>query len=55
MRVIAVAKTVDDRLTPEQRIRKIGQKLDDIKKPPSLLTKAKRFMTDPIIWPKHGG
>jgi hypothetical protein len=52
MRVIAIAKSKDDNLTPAQRVHKIDRAIDDIKKPPSLMTKFKRFMTDPIIFPK---
>ncbi len=52
MRVIVIAKSKDDNLTPDQRVYKMDRASGDIKNPPSLLTKLKRFMKDPIIWPK---
>ena len=53
MRYIVVAKTKDDNLTPAQRVHRIDRAIDDIKKKPSLMTKFKRFMTEPIVWPKY--
>ena len=53
MRVVIIAKTKDDNLTSEQRVHRIDRAIDDIKKKPSLMTKFKRFMTDPIIFPKY--
>lgn len=52
MRVIAVARSRNDNLTPEERVHRINRTIDDIKKPPSLKVRLKRFMTDPIIYPK---
>ena len=52
MRVVVIAKAKDDNLTPAQRVHRIDRAIRDKKKPPSLMTRIKRFMKDPIIWPK---
>ena len=53
MRARIVIMKEDKNLTKEQRQAKVERKLDDLIKKPSIATKLKRFMTDPIIWPKQ--
>lgn len=53
MRARIVLLKEDKNLTKEQRRAKVERKLDDLKKKPSVYTKIKRFMTDPIIYPKY--
>ena len=52
MRVRLVVLKEDKNLTKEQRRAKIERKMDDLIKKPSITTKIKRFMTDPVILPK---
>lgn len=52
MRIRAVLLSEDKNLSKEQRQAKVNRKLDDVIKKPSMVTKFKRFMTDPIIYPK---
>ena len=42
----------DRNLTKAQRKAKVERRLGDLIKKPSIMTKIKRFMTDPIIYPK---
>ena len=53
LRIRFVGLSEDKRLTKDQRQAKVDRRLDDLEKKPSVTTKVKRFMTDPIIWPKY--
>ncbi len=53
MRVVVIAKSKNDNLTPDQRVHRIDRAIGDKKKPPSRMTKLKRFIKDPIIWQKY--
>ena len=53
MRARIIILSEDKNLTKEQRQVKVDRKLDDLIKKPSMKTRLKRFMTDPIIWPKY--